>query len=189
MCIRRRVSGVPPWAEWTVAALCVLALGALLEAPRVRDRVLMVDRRRLRGALVRARLRGTPEPLLPFFRDLEEGAAGLVMGAAVSAILFLLFGASVLGVRRLLLGIPLYLGLGLVTVALVRLLLLAPRAFGLWLLRIAVLATERVLRLLLGERAAPERIPFVYGALLALEGAALIGAVVEAVRWWRGVAM
>jgi len=82
------VSGVPPWAGWTVAALCVLALGALLEAPRVRDRVLMVDRGRLRGALVRARLRGTPEPLLPFFRDLEEGAAGLVMGAAVSAMLF-----------------------------------------------------------------------------------------------------
>ncbi len=183
------MSGVPPWAEWAAAALCVLALGALLEAPRVRDRVLMVDRQRLRGALVRARLRGTPEPLLPFFRDLEEGAAGLVMGAAVSAILFLLFGASVLGVRRLLLGIPLYLGLGLVTVALVRLLLLAPRAFGLWLLRIAVLATERVLRLLLGERAAPERIPFVYGALLALEAAALVGTVVEAVRWWRDVAM
>jgi hypothetical protein len=179
---------MPPWAGWVLAALGVLALGALLEAPRVRGRVLMVDRRRLCGALVRARLRGTPEPLLPFFRDLEEGGAGLVMGAAVSAILFLLFGASAFGVRRLLLGVPLYLGLGLVTVALARLLLLAPRAFFLWLLRIAVLATERVLRLLLGERAAPEHIPFVYGALLALETAAVVGLVVEAVRWWREVA-
>ncbi len=183
------MSGVPPWAGWALAALGVLALGALLEAPRVRDRVLMVDRRRLRDALVRARLRGTPEPLLPFLRDLEEGGAGLVMGAAVSAILFVLFGASVFGVRRLLLGVPLYLGLGLVTVALVRLLLLAPRAFSLWLLRAAVLATERVLRLFLGERAAPERIPFVYGALLALEAAAVVAAAAEAVRWWRGVAM
>lgn len=182
------MSGVPPWAEWALAALCAVALGALLEAPRVRDRVLMVDRRRLRDALVRARRRGTPEPLLPFFRDLEEGAAGLVMGAAVSAILFLLFGASAFGVRRLLLGVPLYLGLGLATVALARLLLLAPRALVQWLLRIAVLATERVLLLLLGERAAPERIPFVYGALLAVWTGAAVGAVVEAVRWWRGVA-
>ncbi|MET0400276.1 MAG: hypothetical protein ABW277_26035 [Longimicrobiaceae bacterium] len=183
------MSGVPPWAAWSAAALVVLALGALLEAPRVRDRVLMVDRRRLRGALVRARLRGTPEPLLPFFRDLEEGGAGLVMGAAVSAILFLLFGATVFGVRRLLLGVPLYLGLGLVTVALVRLLLLAPRALGLWLLRVAVLATERLMRLILGERAAPERIPFVYGALLVVWAGAAIGLATAAVRWWRGVAM
>ncbi|HEU0078469.1 MAG TPA: hypothetical protein VFQ76_12505 [Longimicrobiaceae bacterium] len=178
-----------PWAEWAGAALCVVALGALLEAPRVRDRVLMVDRRRLRAALVRARLRGTPEPLLPFFRDLEEGGAGLVMGAAVSAILFLLFGATVFGFRRLLLGIPLYLGLGLVTMALARLLLLAPRALSLWLLRLAVLATERLLRLLLGERAAPERIPFVYGALLAVWAGAAVGLATAAVRWWREVAV
>jgi hypothetical protein len=149
----------------------------------------MVDRRRLRGALVRARLRGTPEPLLPYFRDLEEGAAGLVMGAAVSAILFLLLGASVFGVRRLLLGIPLYMGLGLVTIALARLVLLAPRALFLWLLRIAVLATERLLRLAGGERATPERIPFVYGALLAVWTGAAIGLVTAAVRWWREVAM
>lgn len=178
------MSGVPPWAAWAGAALCVLALGALLDAPRVRDRVLMVDRRRLRGALVRARLRGTPEPLLPFFRDLEEGGAGLVMGAAVSAILFLLFGATVMGVHRLLLGVPLYLGLGLVTVALVRLLLLAPRALGLWLLRAAVLATERLLRLLLGERAVPERIPFVYGALLVVWAGGAVGLAAAAVKWW-----
>ena len=52
-----------------------------------------------------------------------------------------------------------------------------------------MLATERVLRLLLGERAAPERIPFVYGALLALEAAAVVAAAAEAVRWWRGAAM
>lgn len=183
------MSGVPPWAAWLGAALLVLALGALLEAPRVRDRVLMVDRRRLRGALVRARLRGTPEPLLPFFRDLEEGGAGLVMGAAVSGLLFLLFGAEVFGIRRLLLGIPLYLGLGLVTVALVRLLLLAPRAFFLWLLRIAVLATERLLRLFGGERAGPERIPFVYGALLLVWTGAAVGMATAALRWWRDVAM
>jgi hypothetical protein len=183
------VSGVPDWAAWSGAALVVLALGGLLEAPRIRDRVLMVDRRRLRGALVRARLRGTPEPLLPYFRDLEEGAAGLVMGAAVSAILFLLLGASVYGVRRLLLGIPLYMGLGLVTIALARLVLLAPRALMLWLLRIAVLAAERLLRLAGGERATPERIPFVYGALLAVWTGAAIGLATAAVRWWRDVAM
>ena len=183
------MSGVPPWAAWLGAALLALALGALLEAPRVRDRVLMVDRRRLRGALVRARLRGTPEPLLPFFRDLEEGAAGLVMGAAVSSILFLLVGASVSGVGRLLLGVPLYFGLGLVTVALARLLLLAPRALLQWLLRIGVLATERLLRLAAGERATPERIPFVYGALLAVWTGAAIGLATAAVRWWRDVAV
>lgn len=183
------MSAVPPWLAWPGAALLLVAFGALLDAPRVRDRVLTVDRRRLRSALVRARLRGTPEPLLPFFRDLEEGAAGLVMGAAVSGLLFLLAGSSLTGVRQLLAGIPLYLGLGLVTVALARLLLLAPRALFLWLLRLGVLATERVLRLLLGERGVPERIPFVYGALLVVwTGVAILGAMAAA-RWWERVAM
>lgn len=180
------MSAVPPWLAGSAAALLLVALGTLLDAPRVRDRVLTTDRRRLARGLARARLRATPEPLYPFFRDLEEAGAALVLGGAMSGILYLLLGSSTAGLGRLALGVPLYLGLGLVTVALVRLLLLAPRALFLWLLRGAVLGTERLLRLLLGDRASPDRIPFTYGALLVLWTVAAAWAAAALARGWAG---
>lgn len=178
------MSALPAWLAWPGAALLLVAFGALLDAPRVRDRVLTVDRRRLARGLMRARLRAPPEPLYPFFRDLEEAGAALVAGGAASGILYLLLGSSTEGLGRLALGVPLYLGLGLVTVALARLLLLAPRALLLWLLRGAVLGTERLLRALLGDRAAPDRIPFTYGALLVVWAAALAWSAAGLARWW-----
>ncbi|HEV2145790.1 MAG TPA: hypothetical protein VGR37_00080 [Longimicrobiaceae bacterium] len=178
-----------PWLAWAGAALLLVALGALLDTPWVRARILRTDRARLAGALVRARSRPTPEPLYPFFRDLEEGGAALVMGGAVSGLLLLVFGSPETPLGRLALGTPLYLGLGLVTLAVVRLLLLAPRAFLLWLLRISVLGTERVLRLLLEERGAPDRIPFTYGALLVVWAVAAGWTAAAAARWWGGVAV
>jgi hypothetical protein len=183
------VSGVPPWLAWPGAALLLVALGALLDTPWVRARVLRTDRARLAGALARARARPTPEPLYPFFRDMEEGGAALVMGGAVSGLLLLVLGAPETPLGRLALGTPLYLGLGLVTLAVVRLLLLAPRAFLLWLLRLFVLGTERVLRPLLGERGAPDRLPFTYGALLLVSAAAAGWLTVAAVRWWGDAAV
>lgn len=181
------MSEVPAWLAWSGAALLLLAVGVLLDAPWVRERVLTVDRRRLAGALVRARLRGTPEPLYPFLRDIEEGGAALVVGGAVSGIVLLIFGMPETVPRRLLLGAPLFFGLGLVTVALARLLYLAPRAAFLLVLRLAVLATGSALRLVVGEkRSAPDRIPFTYGALLAVWTGAVSWVLVGAARWWGG---
>ncbi len=156
--------------------------GALLDLAARRLRPLRRARDRLAARLLRARSRGTPEPLAPFFRDLEEGGAALVIGAGMSGLLLLLFGPGRddEGLRRLLIALPVYLGGLVVVLALARLLLLAPRALGLWLLRLGVVGTERLVRRALRERGAPGRIPFTYAALLAAE------VVVAA---WAGVAL
>lgn len=180
------MSGVAPWAQWLGAALLLVALGALLDTPWLRARVLRTDRARLAGALLRARLRGVPEPLAPFFRELEEGGAALVTGGAVSGLLLVIFGEPETRLGGLLMGAPLYLGLGFVTVALFRLILLAPRTFFQWVLRVAVLADERLLRALLGERGAPDRIPFTSGALLVVWAGVAAWAAAGVARWAAG---
>ncbi|HEX2092973.1 MAG TPA: hypothetical protein VHG28_11245 [Longimicrobiaceae bacterium] len=176
------------WLTWAGTALLLAAVPALLDLPWIRDRVMRRTRAWLGAALLRARSRATPEPLAPYFRDLEEAGAALVMGAAVSGLLFLLFGPGreEQALRRLLLALPGYLGVSLVVIALLRLALLAPRALRLWLVRIGVLATERVLRGIGGERLGAERVPFTYLGLLLAEAILAVLGVVALARWWGG---
>lgn len=161
---------MPP-TTWLAALLLLLALGALLELPWVRARVARRARARLAALFALARDRHALAPLVPLLRELEEAGAALVVGAAVSGLLYVVLGLAVQspgadpGVRTLV-SLPFALGSIVMAAVLLRLLLLAPRAVLLWLLRGALEGVEAVARPL-GRGGVSERRPFLVGALLA----------------------
>ena len=174
-----------PWLPWAGAAL-LLALGVLLDTPWVRARFARRMRARLLGAYALARDRHALIPLAPFLDQLEESGVALAIGGALSALALLLFGQSLQGPGsspnlRLFLVLPLYLGVLVTAASLLRLVLLAPRAFFLWLLRLALTAVEWVGRAAFGERAAVERRPFSYAAVLLVVAAGVGWGVVAGV--------
>lgn len=165
----------------SAAALLLVACGALLDTRWVRARMGRRARARLLALYARARDRRTLEPLAPLMGTLEESGAALAVGAAASALLYLLLGVpdDEASRERLLVALPFFLGLVVVGASLLRLILLAPRAFLLWLLYLALGAMEWAGRRVLGERAAAERRPFTYAAVLAAAGVLAAG-------WWVG---